>query len=180
MAGGPHPGTTVDRCVIDMIPAAHPHLPGMQPHPHPQSTTGRPHLTFQPKLTHPGRLHRRHRAVKDSKETVTLPTRGDHRPAMPLDHLSQQPIMPLQRHLHRLRLGLPQPGGTLNVGQQECQCPRRQLRAVGLAQAPPPGPAGQGSGSPLPDPEPSPRPTKRSHPASAHAHAPLSRAPVSR
>ena len=86
-----------------MIAAAHPHLPGMQPHPHPQSTTGRPHLT-QPKLTHPGRLHRRHRAVKDSKETVTLPTGGNHRPAMPLDHLGQKTIVPLQRHLHRLRL----------------------------------------------------------------------------
>ena len=30
-------------------------------------------------------------------------------------------------------LRLPQPGGTLDVSQQECQCPRRQLHPAGLA-----------------------------------------------
>src|SRR5215211_654205 len=105
MAGGPHPGITVDRRVVEMIPAAETRLPGMQPHPHPQSTTGRPQLTPEPKLAHPGRLHCRHRAVKDSKETVTLPTGGDHRPAMAFDHLGEKAIMLLQRHFHRLRLG---------------------------------------------------------------------------
>src|SRR5215207_11780312 len=100
MAGGPYPGTTVDRCVVEMITAAQPRFPCMQPHPHPQSTTGRPHFTPEPKLTHPGRVHCRHRAVKDSKETVTFPPRGDHRPAMAFDLLGEKPIVPLQRHLH--------------------------------------------------------------------------------
>jgi hypothetical protein len=52
---------------------------------------------------------------------------------MPFDHLGEKTIVPLQRHLHRLRLGLPQSGGTLDVSQQERHRPDRQLRAVGLA-----------------------------------------------
>src|SRR5215213_5144484 len=74
------------------------------------------------------------RAGKDREETVTLPAGGDHRPTMPLDHRCKEAIMPLQRHLHRLRLNLPPPGGTLDVSQQEGNRPGRQLRAVGLAQ----------------------------------------------
>src|SRR5215218_4480849 len=133
VAGGPHPGTTVDRRVVDMITAAHPRFPGVQPHPYPQPGTRGPYLTTEPKLTHPGRLNRRNRARKDGKETVTLPAGGDHRPAMPLDHRCKEAIMPLQRHLHRLRLNLPPPGGTLDVSQQESNRPGRQLRYVGLA-----------------------------------------------
>ena len=34
--GGPHPGTPVDRRVVDIIAPLHPRLPGVQPHPHPQ------------------------------------------------------------------------------------------------------------------------------------------------
>jgi hypothetical protein len=52
---------------------------------------------------------------------------------MAFDHLGQQPIVLLQRHLHRLRLALPEPGGTLDIGQQEGHRPRRQLRGVGHA-----------------------------------------------
>jgi hypothetical protein len=46
---------------------------------------------------------------------------------MPLNHFGQKPIMLLQRHLHRRRIALPQPGGPLDVGQQERHRPRRQL-----------------------------------------------------
>jgi hypothetical protein len=90
-----------------MIASAHPRFPGVQPHPHPRHTTGRPHLTPEPKLANASRLDRGNSAREDSNETVTLPAGCNHQPAMLLDHLGHKPTMPPQRLLHRVRLGLP-------------------------------------------------------------------------
>jgi hypothetical protein len=130
--GGFHPGAAVDRRVIDTVAAACPRLPGVQPHPHVQAGTRRPRLRLQGELARAGRLDRGRRTGKDHEETVPLPAGGDHDPAMPLDHLHQQTVVPLQRHFHRLRHRLPQPGRPLDIGQQECDRPGRQIRLAGL------------------------------------------------
>ena len=56
--GGFHPGTAVDRRVVDIVALLHMRLAGVQPHPHPQRGTRRPRLRLQPKLAGAGRLDR--------------------------------------------------------------------------------------------------------------------------
>ena len=110
-------------------------LPGVQPHPHPRHGTLRPRLALQPELARAGRLDRRNRAGKDSEETVTLPPRGHHHPAVPPDHLGQKTIMPPQSFFHRAWYGFPQPRRPLDIGQQERDRPGRQLRPRRLVRA---------------------------------------------
>ena len=76
-----------------MFAAAHPCLPSVQPHPHPQRDPRGPWLTIEPKLAGAGRLDRGNRARKDGEETIPLPTRDDDHPTMAFDHLGQRPIM---------------------------------------------------------------------------------------
>ena len=118
MAGGPHPSTTVDRGVVDMIAAAHPRFPVCSPirtrKAEPVGHTSPASRSWQAPAasTAESRYERPRRCYP-------LPHASDHRSAMFGYHLGQKPIMPPQRHLHRLRLGLPQPRGTPNVGQQK-------------------------------------------------------------
>jgi hypothetical protein len=138
MRGGLHPGAPVDRRVVGLVAAARPRLPGVQPHPHPQHGPRRPRLTAQPELARAGRLDRGHRAGKDGEHTVPLAAGGDHHPAMVFDDAGHQTVVALQRHLHRLRHALPQPGGTLDIGQQERHRPRRHCQpGLRLGRAPP-------------------------------------------
>ena len=124
--GGFHPGAPVDRRVVDIVAFVHMRFPRVQPHPHPQRGTRLPRLRLQPKLASAGRLDRRNRAGKDGEETVTLPTRGDHHPAVLLDHAGDKTVVLLESYLHRVRDRLPQPRGALDVGQQERDRPGRQ------------------------------------------------------
>ena len=91
-----HPGTTVDRRVVDTAAAVRPRFPGMQPHPHLQREARRPRLMRQPELAGARRLDRGNRAGKHREETVTLPARADHHSAIGLDNLSEKAIVPLQ------------------------------------------------------------------------------------
>jgi hypothetical protein len=70
---------------------------------------------------------------KTAKKTVTLPSGGDHHPATIFDYRGQKTIVPLKRHLHRLRDCLPQPRGTLDIGQQQRDRPGKQVCLPGLA-----------------------------------------------
>ena len=54
--GGLHPGTPVDRRLVDIVALLHMRIPGVQPHPHPQRRTCRPRLAREPKLAGAGRL----------------------------------------------------------------------------------------------------------------------------
>ena len=60
------------------------------------------HLAAEPELARAGGLDRRNGAGKDGEETVPLPAGGDHHPAVPLDHLNDKTVVPLQRQLHRI------------------------------------------------------------------------------
>jgi hypothetical protein len=68
-----HPGTPVDRRMVNAVAAGRPGLPGVQSHPHPQSRPLGPRLPPQGQLALPGRLDCGHRAGKHGEETVALP-----------------------------------------------------------------------------------------------------------
>src|SRR5689334_13072814 len=53
LRGRLHPGTPVDRRVVDIVAFLHMRLAGVQPHPHPQRRTRRPRLTPEPQLADP-------------------------------------------------------------------------------------------------------------------------------
>jgi hypothetical protein len=93
MRGRLHPGAAVDRCVVDVIASAYPHLPGVQPHPHPQRDPRGPCLTTQLKLASASRLDRGNRAGKDGEEAIPLPTGDNHHPTMAFDDFGQKAIM---------------------------------------------------------------------------------------
>jgi hypothetical protein len=61
------------------------------------------------------------------EETVPLSSGGDNNPVMGLDHAGEQTVVLLQSRFHRVRRGLPQARGTVDVGQQECDGPGRQV-----------------------------------------------------
>jgi hypothetical protein len=126
MCGSFHPGTAVDRGVVHIIASAHARFSGVQPHSHPQRGTRRPSLTPEPTLASTSRLDRRNSARKDSEETVALPARDHHNPAMTLDHVGDKAIVLPESYLHRVRHGFSHARRSLNVGQQERDRPGRK------------------------------------------------------
>src|ERR1700729_3016068 len=87
----------------------------------------------EPELAGAGRLDRGDCAMKHREETVTLPAGADPPSALPLDDLGEKTIVPLQSLHHCVRHGFPQSRRSLDVGQQERDCPGRQLDRAGLA-----------------------------------------------
>ena len=107
MPGGHHPRRTIQHRT-EVIPAAQLGFPGRQPHPHRQ---------LQRPLRGHRRIHRRARRGERGAHAVAgvleQPT------PVPLDRGAQYLVMRGQRHPHRLRVGLPPTGRTLNIGEQK-------------------------------------------------------------
>jgi hypothetical protein len=92
---------------------------GRQPHPHRQ-------------LQHPLRGHRRIKRTPRRGECRTHPITGVlEQPApMRLDRPGEDLVVCGQRHPHRIRVGLPPTGRTLNIGEQKRHHPRRSSRRI--------------------------------------------------
>jgi hypothetical protein len=125
VAGGGDPGRPVHIQPHIVVPAQHP-LPGVQAHPHPHRPPRRPVVGGQPPLGGHRRPDRPHRATEGHKERVALGT--DLHPPAPRDRpahdrrvLVPDPRVPVPQLLQ-------QPGGALDVGEQEGDRPGRQRR----------------------------------------------------
>ena len=116
------PGRPVHRRT-EIVPVPLLDLPGVQPHPHPQRRPDRPHLAHQRRLGVQRRRQGVTRPGERGREPVT-PSR-EHQPAMPSDRRLHDLVMADQRHPHRVRRRLPQPGRPLHVGEQKRHRPRR-------------------------------------------------------
>ena len=123
MPGGHHPRSSVEhRTEISTL--AQLGFPGRQPHPYRQL-----------KLRLRG--HRRINRSPGGGERGTHPVTGvlEHEAALRLDHLAQHLVMGGQRGPHRIRVGLPPTGRTLDIGEQKRHHSRRSSRRHGIGSA---------------------------------------------
>ena len=116
MPGGHHPRRTIEHRTEVVRP---PQLgfAGRQPHPHRQ-------------LQRPLRGHRRIHRRPRRRERGAHPVTGvlEQPAAVRLDRPAQHLVMGGQRHPHRIRVGLPPTGRTLDIGEQKRHHPRRSSR----------------------------------------------------
>ena len=123
VSGGHHPRSPVEhRAEIVTVPQFG--LTGRQPHPHRQ---------LQRSLRSDRSINRRPRRRERGSHTVTGV--AEQKPVVPLDRGAQHLVMGGQRHPHRIRVGLPPTGRTLDIGEQKRHHPRRSSRRHGIASA---------------------------------------------
>src|SRR5580692_750453 len=90
---------------------------GVQAHPHPDRPVGRPCLGAERVLGGEHGLQRLLRCGEGGAERVADGL--EHVAAGLVDGRAEQLVVPAQRLGHLLRLGLPEPGGPLDVGEQQ-------------------------------------------------------------
>ncbi len=113
VSGGHHPRSTIEHRA-EVVAVAQLGFAGRQPHPHRQ-------------LQRPLRGHRGIHRRPGRGERGAHPVTGvlEQPAAVRLDRLTQHLVVGGQRRPHRLRVGLPPTGRTLNVGEQKRHNPRR-------------------------------------------------------
>ena len=118
MPGGHHPRRTVQHRT-EVIPLAQLGLAGRQPHPHRQ-------------LQRPLRSHRRIHCGSRRGEGGAHPVAGvlEHEAPVRLNRPAQHLVMGGQRRPHRIGVGLPPTGRTLDIGEQKRHHPRRSSRPI--------------------------------------------------
>ena len=100
--------------------------PGVHGHANPERAGLRPRLTGQRELRVDRGVDPVGRGREHGEEAVTGGL--DHVPAVTLDGLDHQLVVSRQRRGHRVRMLFPQARRTLQIGEQERDRPRRQLR----------------------------------------------------
>ena len=91
-------------------------------HPHAEDARVSPVRRVERELRGDGRGDRDGRLVEHGEHPVA--GRLDHGSAQLLHTLPQQLVVSCERTAHRVAVLLPQTRRTLDVGEQECQCPR--------------------------------------------------------
>ena len=116
--GGHHPRRTVEHRT-EVVPVAQLGLAGRQPHPHRQ-------------LQRPLRSHRGIDRRPRRGERGAHPVAGvlEQEAPVRLNRPAQHLVMGGQRRPHRIRVGLPPTGRTLDIGEQKRHHPRRSSRPI--------------------------------------------------
>ena len=113
MSSGHHPRGSIEHR-SEVVPVSQLGLAGRQSHSHRQ---------LQLPLRVDRGVHSRHRRREGRHATVARV--AEQEPVIPLDRGAQHLVVCGQRHPHRIRVGLPPTGRTLDIGEQERHHPRR-------------------------------------------------------
>ena len=115
-------GGAVDRAA-EVVAVALDRLAGVDAHAHPQWGVGRPVLGGEGGLAFGGGRQRVAGPGEGNGEAVAAG--GEHLAAAAVEHRPEQLVVAGQRRLHGRRVVLPQPGGALDVGEEERHRPLR-------------------------------------------------------
>lgn len=112
-----------------IIAVSYPRGAAVHPHPHPQLAAVRPTVRLQGTLRHSRRPDRLTRIGKRHEEGVAL--RVDLHPVMGQPHLAQQPMVGDEHLSVRLPERMQQPGGPLDVREQQSHHTHRKIHVPG-------------------------------------------------